>query len=57
MRKMFIFCCLLFVGIASAQTLEVEKMHELSKRAKRGYLYHVNSDASTGNVDLVFITS
>lgn len=49
------FVCLLFG--ANAQTIEVEKMHELSKRAKRGYLYHVNQDAETGNIDLVFITS
>lgn len=51
------FVCLLFGANVYAQTVELEKMHELSKRAKRGYLYHVNQDAETGNIDLVFITS
>ncbi|GAB4124316.1 MAG: hypothetical protein OHK0045_11380 [Raineya sp.] len=44
-------------GLLQAQTVELEKTHELSKRAKRGYLYHVNQDTETGNVDLIFITS
>ncbi|MCS6796360.1 MAG: hypothetical protein RMJ97_02495 [Raineya sp.] len=57
-----IFVKTLFVWLLSslalqAQTVEVEKMHELSKRAKRGYLQHVNQDAETGNIDLIFITS
>lgn len=51
------FVCVLFGASLYAQTVEVEKMHELSKRAKRGYLYHVNQDTETGNIDLVFITS
>lgn len=52
-----IFIGLMATYVVSAQTVEVEKTHELSKRAKRGYLYHVNIDKQTGGVDLIFITS
>ncbi len=52
-----LFVYVLYGTAMYAQTVEVEKTHELSKRAKRGYLYHVNRNASTGNIDLVFITS
>lgn len=59
-RYYFNWTLFLWLGLIlslKAQTIEVEKMHELSKRAKRGYLYHINIDKTTENIDLIFITS
>ncbi|WP_035562325.1 hypothetical protein [Hymenobacter sp. IS2118] len=41
---------------ALAQRLEVEKTHDVSKKAKRGYLSDVTVNQAAGKVDLLFVT-
>ncbi|QIX62843.1 hypothetical protein HER32_17350 [Hymenobacter sp. BT18] len=60
---MFTHRTLLFTALAAmlgtpvfAQHLEVEKTHDVSGKAKRGYLSEVNVNNEAGKVDMLFVT-
>ncbi|SFC70719.1 hypothetical protein SAMN05421780_108166 [Flexibacter flexilis DSM 6793] len=58
-KLLFVICglCCAMAAPVMAQTVEVEKVHEISRRAKRGYLAKMDFDEAKGQYTLYFVVS